>query len=81
MLLLGLSYYVRARIGVQRWRALHRFTVLAWLLGLVHALGEGTDAGRTWFLAMTAIVAVPALALLTLRRLNTLSRRPARAAG
>src|SRR4051812_38210742 len=30
-LLLGASYYVRARIGVQRWRRLHRFTALAWL--------------------------------------------------
>ncbi len=43
---LGLSYYARARIGVQRWRRLHRFAALAWLLGLVHALGEGTDAGQ-----------------------------------
>ena len=31
--LLGLSYYARARIGQQRWRKLHRFTALAWLLG------------------------------------------------
>ena len=81
MLLLGLSYYARARIGVQRWRVLHRFTALAWLLGLVHALGEGTDAGQTWFLAMTATVALPAIALLMLRRLNVLGARAARAAG
>src|ERR1700689_3481466 len=26
---LGLSYYARGRIGVQRWRKLHRFTALA----------------------------------------------------
>jgi sulfoxide reductase heme-binding subunit YedZ len=71
MLVLGLSYYARARIGVQRWRALHRFTALAWILGLVHALGEGTDAGQTWFLAMTAIVAVPAIGLLLLRRMGS----------
>ena len=32
---------------------LHRFTALAWILGLAHSLGEGTDAGQTWFLAMT----------------------------
>ncbi len=81
MLLLGLSYYFRARIGVQRWRVLHRFTALAWLLGLVHSLGEGSDAGQTWFLAMTAIVALPAIALLMLRRLGAASPRPARAAG
>jgi sulfoxide reductase heme-binding subunit YedZ len=67
MLALGLSFYARARIGVQRWRMLHRFTALAWLLGLAHSLGEGTDAGQAWFLAMTAIVVVPALALLLTR--------------
>ncbi|HXP36531.1 MAG TPA: hypothetical protein VN817_02090 [Solirubrobacteraceae bacterium] len=64
MLALGLSYYARAKIGVQRWRVLHRFTALAWLLGLAHSLGEGTDAGQAWFLAMTAIVVAPALVLL-----------------
>jgi sulfoxide reductase heme-binding subunit YedZ len=63
-IVLGLSFYARARIGQARWRRLHRFTALAWLLGLVHSLGEGTDAGQAWFLAMTAVVAVPALGLL-----------------
>jgi sulfoxide reductase heme-binding subunit YedZ len=69
---LGLSYYARARIGVQRWRRLHRLTALAWALGIIHALGEGTDAGQLWFLAMTAIVAVPPLALLVVRHARTL---------
>jgi sulfoxide reductase heme-binding subunit YedZ len=64
---LGLSYYARGRIGQQRWRRLHRFTALAWLLGIVHTLGEGTDAGKTWFLAMVAIVTVPPLMLLVWR--------------
>jgi sulfoxide reductase heme-binding subunit YedZ len=70
LLILGLSYYARARIGVQRWRVLHRFTALAWVLGIVHSLGEGTDAGQTWFLAMTAIVVLPALAVLLTRWLT-----------
>ena len=65
--LLGLSYYARRCVGAARWRKLHRFTALAWLAGLVHALGEGTDAGQLWFLAMIALVAVPALALLATR--------------
>jgi sulfoxide reductase heme-binding subunit YedZ len=76
--LLGLSYYLRARIGVQRWRKLHRLTALAWALGIAHSLGEGTDAGQTWFLAMTAIAVLPALALLAVRWLSsavTTSRR------
>ena len=67
LILLGLSYYARRWVGAVRWRKLHRFTALAWLAGLVHALGEGTDAGQLWFLAMVALVAVPALALLATR--------------
>ncbi len=67
MILLGLSYYFRARIGQERWRTLHRFTALAWILGLAHSLGEGTDAGQAWFIAMTAIVVIPVLALMALR--------------
>jgi sulfoxide reductase heme-binding subunit YedZ len=67
LIILGLSYYARRWVGAVRWRKLHRFTALAWLLGLVHALGEGTDAGQLWFLAMVALVAIPALALLATR--------------
>jgi methionine sulfoxide reductase heme-binding subunit len=67
LIALGLAYYARRKIGAQRWRKLHRFTALAWLLGLAHALGEGTDAGQIWFLAMLAIVAIPALGLLATR--------------
>ena len=76
LLVLGLSYHARARIGVQRWRRLHRFAALAWALGLVHSLGEGTDAGETWFLACVAIAAAPAI-LLLLARLRD-SSAPAR---
>jgi sulfoxide reductase heme-binding subunit YedZ len=71
LLVLGLSYYARTRIGVQRWRRLHRFAALAWILGLAHSLGEGTDAGQTWFLAMIAVVVVPALVLLLVRLLSS----------
>jgi sulfoxide reductase heme-binding subunit YedZ len=67
LIALGLSYYARARIGVQRWRRLHRFTALAWVLGLAHSLGQGTDAGTVWFLVATGIVAGPALVLLAVR--------------
>ncbi len=67
LVLLGLSYYARRHIGATRWRKLHRFTALAWLAGLAHSVGEGTDAGQAWFLAMTAIVVVPALVLLAAR--------------
>jgi sulfoxide reductase heme-binding subunit YedZ len=78
--LLGLSYYARRFIGAKRWRKLHRLTAVLWLAGLVHAVGEGTDAGQVWFLAMIGSVAVPALALLAARWLrdDSAPRRPAR---
>ena len=78
IVVLGLSFYVRDRIGRNRWKLLHRFTALGWLLGAGHSLGEGTDAGQRWFLASMAIVLLPALALLigrwTLRRPTTPQR-------
>ena len=77
LVLLGLSYYGRRWIGAVRWRKLHRFTALAWLAGLAHALGEGTDAGQLWFLAMLAVVAIPALALLATRLARTGGGAPA----
>ena len=80
MLALGLSYYARDRIGQRRWRTLHRFSALAWLAGLVHSLGEGTDAGETWFLAMIGIVTVPALVLL-LWRITSRGESPTQPAG
>ncbi len=71
LLALGLSYYARTRIGVQRWRRLHRFAALAWILGIAHSLGEGTDAGQTWFLAMTALAVAPAILLALARLLDS----------
>jgi sulfoxide reductase heme-binding subunit YedZ len=67
MIVLGLTYYVRDRIGKERWRKLHRLTALAWIAGVVHALGEGTDAGQVWFLLATAIATGPAAILLVVR--------------
>lgn len=81
MVLLGLSYYARSAIGQERWRVLHRFTGLAWLLGVVHSFGEGTDAGQAWFLASGAIVVVPVVALALVRtmpRSSPPSTRPVR---
>ena len=78
LLALGVSYYFRARIGAARWRRLHRWTALAWLAGIVHSLGEGTDVGQAWFLAAVAIAVVPALVLLAVRHLPPSSPVPSR---
>jgi sulfoxide reductase heme-binding subunit YedZ len=59
-LLLGLSFYARRRIGAKLWRKAHRASVLVYALGLVHALGAGTDTAAIWFrwwvMATTPIV-------------------------
>jgi sulfoxide reductase heme-binding subunit YedZ len=67
LVLLGLSYYARARIGAQRWKRLHRWTLLAWVLGTAHALGAGTDAGVAWFAISAGVVVAPALLLVAMR--------------
>ena len=71
---LGVSYYFRTRIGVARWKRLHRFTALAWLAGIVHSLGTGTDAGQAWFLVATGLAVIPALVLLVVRHLPSAPR-------
>jgi methionine sulfoxide reductase heme-binding subunit len=70
MILLGLSYYLRRKIGQRRWRSIHRFTALMWVLGLVHAFAEGSDSGQLWFIAMIVITAAPAAVLLVTRLLQ-----------
>ena len=64
---LGLSFYARRRIGGKRWRNLHRATPVVYVLGLIHTLGAGTDAGSTWLRAFMLATTVPAVALLVAR--------------
>lgn len=59
IVLLGLSFYVRRTIGVRRWRVLHRFTLVFWVAGIAHTIGEGTDAAEPWFLALLAATTIP----------------------
>jgi sulfoxide reductase heme-binding subunit YedZ len=56
---LGLSFYIRRKIGAKLWRKLHRFTVVAYVLSLVHAIGAGTDASTVWLRTFMVATAVP----------------------
>jgi methionine sulfoxide reductase heme-binding subunit len=67
MAALGLTFYVRRRLGTQRWRRAHRFIPTAWALALVHGIAAGTDGTSAWFLASTLPVAAAALVLLVSR--------------
>jgi sulfoxide reductase heme-binding subunit YedZ len=76
---LGLTYYVRERIGESRWTALHRLVVLAWLASIVHTMGEGTDRHLVWFKLLLVIPGVAAL-LVFLSRVARRGRVAQRAA-
>jgi sulfoxide reductase heme-binding subunit YedZ len=67
MIFLGLSFYARRRIGIARWKVIHRFTLLVWLGGLIHTLTEGTDAGSQWFILLMVAAVAPVLTLLVAR--------------
>lgn len=67
---LGLSYYLRDRIGAARWRRLHRLTAIFWLLAVAHTIGAGSDATQLWFLIAGGTLVIPAALLLSLRWLG-----------
>jgi sulfoxide reductase heme-binding subunit YedZ len=77
---LGLSFYLRRRIGVRRWRALHRATLLVYVLSVAHTVGAGTDASTPWLQAMLVLTGAPIL-FLTVVRLLPAERAPTPAAG
>jgi sulfoxide reductase heme-binding subunit YedZ len=75
--LLGLSFYARRRIGARLWRRAHRATVVVYALGVVHALGAGSDAATPWMRTFVLVTGAPILVLLV-RRVT--ARRPTRRA-
>ncbi len=77
--LLGLSFYVRRRVGAKRWRSLHRWTVLVYVLGVIHTVGSGSDAGTAWMTAILIATGTPILYLGVLRALPPVNPRAARA--
>jgi sulfoxide reductase heme-binding subunit YedZ len=77
--ILGLTFYVRRRIGTRRWRNAHRLTPLVYMLGVTHTLGAGSDAGSAWLTALLIATGTPILYLGILRALPPVSPRAARA--
>jgi sulfoxide reductase heme-binding subunit YedZ len=73
--LLGLTFYIRQRIGTKRWRNLHRLTPLVYVLGVIHTLGSGSDAQQPWLLAVLIATGTPVLYVGILRALPQDERR------
>ncbi|MDP9168232.1 MAG: ferric reductase-like transmembrane domain-containing protein [Actinomycetota bacterium] len=58
------SSLLRHRLGPGAFRAIHWVTYALWPIALAHALGNGTDAGRAWFLVVSGCCAVTVAAAL-----------------
>jgi sulfoxide reductase heme-binding subunit YedZ len=80
---LGLTFYLRRRIGTRRWRNLHRLTPVVYVLGVIHTIGSGSDAGTLWMTIVLLATGTPILYLGILRALpapvSSTSRAAARA--
>jgi sulfoxide reductase heme-binding subunit YedZ len=74
--LLGPTFYLRRRIGMRRWRKLHRATVFVWALSVAHALGAGSSAARPWLRAVVLVPVAPIVYLLVVRTLGTRRNSP-----
>lgn len=76
--LLGPSFYLRRRMGAQRWRKLHRAIVVVWILSAIHALGAGSDASKLWLRVVVLVPVVPIVYLFVVRTLGSGNRRAQR---
>lgn len=64
---LGLSYYLRKRIGAKLWRKAHRATIVVYALGLGHAFSAGSDASAPLFRWWAIATGVPIAGLFVYR--------------
>lgn len=74
-LVLGLSFYVRKRIGTKHWRKAHRATIVVYLLSVVHTLGAGTDVSAGWMRWWLLATALPIGMLFILRVAGSPARK------
>jgi ferredoxin-NADP reductase len=68
--ILGLSYWIRHRIGPGLWRKAHRATILVYVLSVAHTLGAGTDASEPWMRMLLLVTGAPILFLFVMRVLT-----------
>ena len=65
MLAILITSMLRQRIGYGIWRAVHWSAYACWPIALLHTFGTGSDASKTWLLALSiGCVAVVLVAVL-----------------
>lgn len=77
MALLGLTFYLRRRIGVRLWRRAHRLTIVFWGLAAAHTITAGSDVTTPWMRGILGATIAPVVVLFAARLIG----RPRRAAG
>ena len=50
-----LTALLRQRIGIRLFRFVHWFAYAMWPIALLHSIGNGTDAGSGWFIALALL--------------------------
>jgi hypothetical protein len=66
---------LRARIGLQTWRAVHWLAYASWPVALMHSFGAGSDARSGW-LAALALICTGAVGLAVLWRVAAAHQAP-----
>ncbi len=84
---IGVSTWLRPRIGYTLWKKLHVLTLLIFALATIHGLGTGSDTQTPWALGIY-IASIALVGLLLCRRLFAMPKKhrpipakPARGAG
>ncbi|MDX1872501.1 ferric reductase-like transmembrane domain-containing protein [Mycolicibacterium sp. 120266] len=67
VLVVVVTSLLRHRLGLNAFRVVHWITYALWPIALAHALGNGTDAGRVWFLVFAGCCVVMVAAALAWR--------------
>jgi len=68
ILALVITSLVRVRLGLRTWRLIHWFAYACFPIAVLHALGTGSDATRTWMLDLV-IGCIGAVAIAAFTRL------------
>jgi hypothetical protein len=67
LLALVATSLLRARIGLQGWRAVHWLAYLSWPVAVMHGLGTGTDGKSGWLLVLTVVCTIAVAAAVVMR--------------
>jgi predicted ferric reductase len=75
MALVGLSVYLRPKIGQPLWRAIHFLSFLTFGLAFAHGIGSGTDTSTLWAQGFYLTTGLSILVLLVYRVRTTIRRK------